>query len=32
LLFDESDARESAPKAIAAARRLAAINSDKKIA
>jgi molybdopterin-synthase adenylyltransferase len=31
LLFEESDAHESAPKAIAAARRLAAINSDIKI-
>jgi molybdopterin-synthase adenylyltransferase len=31
LLFDESDAHDSAPKAIAAARRLAAINSDIKI-
>jgi adenylyltransferase/sulfurtransferase len=30
-LFDESDARESAPKALAAARHLAAINSDVMI-
>src|SRR5271166_3577659 len=31
LLFDEPDAHESAPKALAAGRRLAAINSDIKI-
>src|SRR5271166_2586631 len=31
LLFDEVDAHESAPKAIAAARHLAAINSDIEI-
>jgi molybdopterin/thiamine biosynthesis adenylyltransferase len=30
-LFEESDAREALPKAVAAARRLAAINSDVKI-
>lgn len=31
VLFDESDAREAAPKAIAAARRLSAINSSISI-
>jgi molybdopterin/thiamine biosynthesis adenylyltransferase len=31
VLFDESDAREGVPKAIAAARRLEAINSDAKV-
>ena len=31
LLFDECDAREGAPKASAAARHLAAINSEAKI-
>src|SRR5262245_32116150 len=31
VLFDESDARESTPKAVAAAKRLAAINSSIRI-
>ena len=31
LLFDQNDAREGSPKAVAAARHLAAINSDVKI-
>jgi len=31
VLFDESDARQGAPKAVAAARRLAAINADVTI-
>ena len=31
VLFDESDAREGAPKAIVAARRLRAVNSDVEI-
>lgn len=31
MLFDESDARDGVPKAVAAARRLAAINSDVRI-
>src|SRR5579872_5039150 len=31
MLFDESDARESLPKAVAAARKLRQINSDVRI-
>src|SRR5271165_1170942 len=31
LLFDQDDAREGSPKAVAAARHLAAINSDVEI-